>query len=49
MKNSARRGSMGYPVHASQGAQHSTPLLCTVLSDTSPPHEGAVALGENHG
>ena len=35
---------MGYPVHASQGltrAQHSTPLLCTVLSDTSPPPRGA--------
>lgn len=31
---------MGYPVHASRRAQHSTPLLCTVLSDTSPPPRG---------
>nr|DAQ33014.1 MAG TPA: hypothetical protein [Microviridae sp.] len=32
-----------------KGNQHSTPLLCTVLSDTGHKHECLVALGENHG
>lgn len=35
--------SIGYPANALQGQnklQHSTPLLCTVLSDTSPPPRG---------
>lgn len=35
--------SIGYLANALQGQnklQHSTPLLCTVLSDTTPPYEG---------
>ena len=43
--------SIGYPANALQGQnklQHSTSLLCTVLSDTGHQHECPVALGENH-